>query len=40
MKKVSLPWMFHVLFFYGDSVGEVAKVLNENASLRQSLLNE
>jgi hypothetical protein len=26
--------------FYGDSVGEVAKVLNENASPRQSLLNE
>jgi hypothetical protein len=26
--------------FYGDSVGEVVKVLNENASPRQSLLNE
>jgi hypothetical protein len=29
-----------MFYFLCDSVGEVAKVFNENASLRQSLLNE
>jgi hypothetical protein len=40
MKKVFFAMDVSCFISYGDSVGEVAKVFNENAFLRQSLLNE